>query len=66
MHEVCRPLEVPPTRAHVSRTGGGGAALAAPKKKCTGEGALSGSGHGCFAPRGHTPAHVFRRGGSTN
>ena len=27
MHEVCRPLEVPPIRAHVSRTGGGGAAL---------------------------------------
>ena len=57
----CPPLE------RTCRARAGGAPLwRRRRKKCTGGGALSGSGHGCFAPRGHTPAHVFRRGGATN
>ena len=44
----------------------GRAALAAPKKKMQGGGALSGSGHGCFAGGGRTLAHLFRGGGSKN
>ena len=45
--------------AHGARRLGG-----AEEKNAGGGGALLGSGHGCFAGGGRTPAHLFRRGGS--
>jgi hypothetical protein len=45
MHDVCRLLEVPPTRAHVSRTGRGGGRFGGAEEKNARGVALSGSGH---------------------
>jgi len=67
MHDVCRLLEVPPTRAHVSRTGrGGGRFGGAEKKKMHGGAHFRGLDTAVSRGGGRTLAHLFRGGGSKN